>query len=317
MKKSKITAIVFVLIAVVFSVASIATVYAAYYGKGLFKDVFVNKRSYFFCDVLESVGDKESVGVGDHRINFGAEKGYIDFYNYDTSTGEFNGFDIDFDVYAWTDAAYPQQASAYTVGYDGTEKQADTTTKDTPLFRVRLAGGKVTSVKLTVSFGLGDTEPTEDYPDLYVFAVPVTPAYLSSKMFGAAIEPSKTEAFRLEGYFQNAPENKETAIDDETAAFLYIVTATGEKPDANIRIKWNSKAVTPVFEIGSLTGASVKDLTETGFDKCIDLPGTADFYYRLTFMRVQDLPEGETNVWEKDVTWQDLEGYISCETVEA
>ena len=74
--------------------------YAAYYGTGNFKDVFVNRRNCFTSDVLASVSDREEVPRS--TIYFSSGK-VINLFNYDLSTGEYNAFSMEFSVYAWLD----------------------------------------------------------------------------------------------------------------------------------------------------------------------------------------------------------------------
>ena len=100
---------------------SATLVLAAYYGKGRFKDVFVNRKHSFSSDVLSSVSGFEEADKNVVRPQGMAAKS-ISFYNYDRSTGEYNDFDVTFSVYAWLDKG--DTGRAYTISYG-------TTTSDT------------------------------------------------------------------------------------------------------------------------------------------------------------------------------------------
>jgi hypothetical protein len=88
------------LCALIMLVLSIVLGYAAYYGKGNFKDVFVNRRNCFTSDVLASVSDREEVPRSTFYFSSGK---VINLFNYDLSTGEYNAFSMEFSVYAWLD----------------------------------------------------------------------------------------------------------------------------------------------------------------------------------------------------------------------
>ena len=96
---------------------SATLVLAAYYGKGNFKDVFVNRKHSFSSDVLSSVSRFEEADKNVVRPQGMAAKS-ISFYNYDRSTGEYNDFDVTFSVYAWLDKG--DTGRAYTISYGTT-----------------------------------------------------------------------------------------------------------------------------------------------------------------------------------------------------
>ena len=98
---------------------SATLVLAAYYGKGNFKDVFVNRKHSFSSDVLSSVSRFEEADKNVVRPQGMAAKS-ISFYNYDRSTGEYNDFDVTFSVYAWLDRS--DTGRAYTISYGTTRR---------------------------------------------------------------------------------------------------------------------------------------------------------------------------------------------------
>ena len=113
---------------------SATLVLAAYYGKGNFKDVFVNRKHSFSSDVLSSVSRFEEADKNVVRPQGMAAKS-ISFYNYDRSTGEYNDFDVTFSVYAWLDKG--DTGRAYTISYGTTTgKTVNSTTHDLSLIHI-------------------------------------------------------------------------------------------------------------------------------------------------------------------------------------
>lgn len=296
----------------VLAVCMIASVvvFAAYYGKGNFKDVFVNRKNYFSSDMLVSVPSEAE--LPDAAVLSGGTEKIVNFYNYDLSTGEYNEFDLTFAVYAWlSDTSSGRQ---YTLTYNGETVTVGESARGEPVFRVTLAGGKASVASLMLSFGITDETDLSALPKLYLWAVPEAPAYLSARTLGALITPSLSDAFRVDGYFEHA----ENADIEDYAAFRYLITMSGEPPvGGKLRLKWSSAALTLVTENRTLPdGAVVTDLEgDDKYDKYIEFAAAADFFCGLTFLRVQNAAD-EDNPWadaENPVTWEMLGGYVAYE----
>ena len=295
----------------VLAVCMIASVvvFAAYYGKGNFKDVFVNRKNYFSSDMLVSVPSEAE--LPEAAVLSGGTEKIVNFYNYDLSTGEYNEFDLTFAVYAWlSDTSSGRQ---YTLTYNGETVTVGESARGEPVFRVTLAGGKASVASLMLSFGITDETDLSALPKLYLWAVPEAPAYLSARTLGSLITPSLSDAFRVDGYFDHA----ENADIEDYAAFRYLITMSGEPPvGGKLRLKWSSAALTLVTENRTLPdGAVVTDLEgDDKYDKYIEF-AAADFFCGLTFLRVQNAAD-EDNPWadaENPVTWEMLGGYVAYE----
>lgn len=283
---------------------SATLVLAAYYGKGNFKDVFVNRKHSFSSDVLSSVSRFEDADKNVVRPHGMAAKS-ISFYNYDRSTGEYNDFDVTFSVYAWLDKG--DTGRAYTISYGTTTgKTVNSTTHDTPIFTATLKGKKASELAITVQFNANANEDLTTFPKLLMVAVPDTPRYMASRMLGACIVPSRSEGFHVDCGF----EKTDGKVDiEDYAAFIYGISMVGEPPENGVlRVLWRSDRLT-LMEHNNFTAQNVENPTD-GFDKYIYIPQETDYYGRLSFMRVQGI-EDENNPWKKNsFTWSDLESFV-------
>lgn len=281
---------------------------AAYYGKGNFKDVFVNRKNCFSSDTLSSVSRMEDAKNNVVRPQGSVEK-IISFYNYDRATGEYNDFDLTFDVYAWLDK--DTTGKIYTITY-GASQTVDISGTDhsQPVFSATLKGGSAMEVSVRVNFNAGTEDDLTTFPNLLLAAVPTKPSYMASRMLGACIVPSRSEGFHVETYFERTA--GEADIEDY-AAFTYVISMMGEPPEGGtMRLMWKSAYLT-LMEHNELAGQVQKIENSTdGFDRYIDIPQEANYYNTLTFMRVQGVEEA-ADPWytaSPALTWTDLDGCI-------
>ncbi len=283
---------------------SATLVLAAYYGKGNFKDVFVNRKHSFSSDVLSSVSRFEEADKNVVRPHGMAAKS-ISFYNYDRSTGEYNDFDVTFSVYAWLDKG--DTGRAYTISYGTTTgKTVNGTTHDTPIFTATLKGKKASELAITVQFNANQNDDLTTFPNLLMVAVPDTPRYMASRMLGACIVPSRSEGFHVDCGFEKTEGNVDI---EDYAAFIYGISMVGEPPENGVlRVLWRSDRLT-LMEHNNFTAQNVENPTD-GFDKYIYIPQETDYYGRLSFMRVQGIAD-ENNPWKNNsYNWTDLESLV-------
>lgn len=283
---------------------SATLVLAAYYGKGNFKDVFVNRKHSFSSDVLSSVSRFEEADKNVVRPQGMAAKS-ISFYNYDRSTGEYNDFDVTFSVYAWLDKG--DTGRAYTISYGTTTgKTVNSTTHDTPVFTATLKGKKASELAITVQFNANANEDLTTFPKLLMVAVPDTPRYMASRMLGACIVPSRSEGFHVDCGFEKTEGNVDI---EDYAAFIYGISMVGEPPKNGVlRVLWRSDRLT-LMEHNDFKAQNVENSTD-GFDKYIYIPQETDYYGRLSFMRVQGI-EDEDNPWKNNsYNWTNLESFV-------
>lgn len=285
---------------------SATLVLAAYYGKGNFKDVFVNRKHSFSSDVLSSVSGFEEADKNVVRPHGMAAKS-ISFYNYDRSTGEYNDFDVTFSVYAWLYKG--DTGRAYTISYGTTMDKTVTvnsTTHDTPIFTATLKGKKASELAITVWFNADANDDLTTFPKLLMVAVPDTPRYMAGRMLGACIVPSRSEGFHVDCGF----EKTDGKVDiEDYAAFIYGISMVGEPPENGfLRVLWQSDRLT-LMEHNNFKARDVEN-PQDGFNKYIDIPQETDYYGRLSFMRVQGIAD-EDNPWKNNsYNWTDLEGFV-------
>lgn len=284
---------------------SATLVLAAYYGKGNFKDVFVNRKHSFSSDVLSSVSGFKEADKNVVRPQGMAAKS-ISFYNYDRSTGEYNDFDVTFSVYAWLDRG--DTGRAYTISYGTTTgKTVNSTTHDTPIFTATLKGKKASELAITVWFNASQNDDLTTFPKLLMVAVPDTPRYMASRMLGACIVPSRSEGFHVDCGF----EKTDGKVDiEDYAAFIYGISMVGEPPENGVlRVLWRSDRLT-LMEHNNFKARDVEN-PQDGFNKYIDIPQETDYYGRLSFMRVQGIEDEKNNPWKNNsYNWMDLERFV-------
>ena len=284
---------------------SATLVLAAYYGKGNFKDVFVNRKHSFSSDVLSSVSRFEEADKNVVRPQGMAAKS-ISFYNYDRSTGEYNDFDVTFSVYAWLDKG--DTGRAYTISYGTTTgKTVNSTAHDTPIFTATLKGKKASELAITVQFNANANEDLTTFPKLLMVAVPDTPRYMASRMLGACIVPSRSEGFHVDCGFEKTEGNVDI---EDYAAFIYGISMVGEPPENGVlRVLWRSDRLT-LMGHNDFKAQNVENPTD-GFDKYIYIPQETDYYGRLSFMRVQGIEDEKNNPWKNNsYNWTDLESFV-------
>lgn len=307
-KKTRIVISCLIVISLLTTITLI--VRAAYFAKGEFKDVFINKKDYFSADVLYGISSLESEKreVG----SSGAER-QINIYNYDVSTGDFNSFDVKFNVYAWLKSELPEGKS-YTLS-NGSGKSVDFTDQTdhtNPVFEnLRLDGGKKSSVTLTVNFNFNDSDDLTTAPGLYVVAVPTSPERLTKTHLGALIIPTRSEAFNVVSGFENEGEVK------DYAAFTYRVNTVGIAPDEyKISIKWDSDLLTLIRVNGKDTNTVTINEADygNGVDRMIEWKAETDKMDYFVFFRNTDTETGK-NFWNENQTptWDKLKGLVTTE----
>ncbi|MGN1095672.1 MAG: hypothetical protein ACI4QR_04720 [Eubacteriales bacterium] len=296
-------AIVVVFIAAALTVMSLT----AYFAKGVFKDVFVNKKDYFSADVLYSISrideeNKREVG------SFGVRR-EINIYNHDVSSGDFNAFDITFDVYAWLES--PLEGKEYTIFYgdNGNSVSVSTTDHAAPVISgLTLPGGKSSTATLKVDFGYQENEDITSLPGLHLVAVPTEPERISKSYLGALLRPTRSDAFAVNYDFVH------TGAVKDYAAFTYRVSTVGTAQEGdNIVIKWKSGALTLIRVNSKAPDAdAVQDIvSEDGFDKMIVLDVQSNHTDNFVFFR-----NTESDIWETaNQDWNLVRSQISTEYV--
>lgn len=278
-------------------------VLAAYYGKGNFKDVFVNRKNCFNSNLLAAVSDEKDA----EKSAFQAENGKtVMVCNYDLSTGEYNAFDMTFSLYAWLDKDGSDEGYYYDLKLGTGTKRVDSTGHTEPIFKdVELKGGQASECSITVSFNL-DKNLT-NYPKLCLYAIPTSPDYMAQKRLGGCLTPTSTVGFTVLGEFDVTTNDLE-----DYAAFPYEVTMSGrlDNVTGKVRVEWNAAALTLMAQYNELPEQF--DIQDGENDKkYILLPLAEEYYARLIFLRVQDPAEGADNPWTKGtVTLEELRSFV-------
>lgn len=290
--------------------AALATIaLAAYFAKGVFKDVFVNRKDYFSADVLYSIGsiDAENIEAKIPEVGSSGMSKIIHIYNHDVASGDFNGFPITFDVYAWLSGDLPEEKS-YTLKCGEEVISVNTTEHAQPvLTNLLLEGGACSTVTLTAEFGYSEGDDLTRVPGLYVVAVPTDPERMTKSCIGALIRPTWSDAFAFTCGFDENGEVK------DNAAFIYRVTTVGNAADGDkIVVKWKSHALILIKMNGKepADGQVQEGDFGNGFDRKIVLDAQANHSDRFTFFR-----NTEDTTWENQ-TWADLTALVSTEYVE-
>lgn len=281
---------------------------AAYYGKGNFKDVFVNRKNCFNSDLLAPVSGEEEAKKSSFQTANGRA---ITICNYDLSTGEYNGFPMEFSLYAWLDKDVPVE-QGYELKIGSVQVPVNSTDNTKPIFQnVPLEGNKASECIITVFFNADAN--LSDYPRLYLYAIPTQPDYMMLKRLGGCLIPTKSTGFTAEGHFDLRAE----ANLEDYAAFPYEVTMSGrlEGRTGYLKIEWDAAKLSLMSQYNDLPVAfEIKD--GAGGKKYILLPLAEEYYARLTFLRVQDPAAEEENPWENAVTAETLESFVKTSIVE-
>lgn len=279
-------------------------VQAAYFAKGKFKDVFVNQKEYFSSDILYSIPtiDSQKQVIG----SSGAQRN-IAIYNHDPQTGDFDAFDVLFNVYAWVEGDLPA-GKVYTLSHvdNGVRTEIPITSAEhsSPVIVDKtLKGGKCSTETLTVTFCYAEGEDVADAPGIHVVVVPTTPKRLSSYILGSTVKPTWSESYSVSGKFD------EPGKVEDCAAFTYKVHQVGLAPEGSkITIKWNSQALTLMTRNGSVSTGNVQEISEDGFDKKMEW--TAQSNYTDVFVFFRNIAH---DMWKGTVTWQEIEALIKIE----
>ncbi|MDD6203931.1 MAG: hypothetical protein PUC05_02910 [Firmicutes bacterium] len=283
------------------------TVFAAYFAKGVFKDVFVNKRDCFSANVLYNIdsldGTKREVGSSGNPRE-------IIIYNHDVSSGDFNSFDITVDVYAWLDGELPQ-GKTYTL-YDnaGNPVLIDKTGHTEPVFRnLMLPGGRRSTVNLRLDFGFSENEDVTGWPGVHIVAVPSAPERMTGTFLGAVIRPSGTEEFAVNYGFDSSIGEPE-----QYAAFTYQVSTAGNAPEGDsLVIKWNSKALQLIKMNGVYSDSlEITEIAEGEFDSQIVWDIQSNHTDSFVFFR-----NAENDMWQTgDPGWELINEQVTVEHIQ-
>lgn len=286
---------------------------AAYYGKGNFKDVFVNRKHCFTSDRLASVSRTEDA----QKNAFQAANGrVINIYNYDLSTGEYNAFDMKFSLYAWLDReSADKNVEYYELQLDNRSSvRVSAVSHAEPIFRdILLEGGKASECSIKVSFHAEGN--LADYPKLCIFAIPTQPDYMMHKPLGGCLTPTDSVGFTAGGQF-----DVKTADLEDYAAFPYEVTMSGrlDGKTGSLKIEWDPAKLTLMSQYNQLPEA-FEIQNEDGLQYIL-IPLAEEYYARLTFLRVQDPAEGAENPWTRTtggaVTLSELRSFVTTSIIE-
>ena len=306
MKKSRKIFLIILLLCLLLPATTIIVVQAAYFAKGKFKDVFVNKREYFSADILYSISsvdsDKERIGSS------GAEQN-ISVYNHDVQTGDFNAFDVTFDVYVWLESPLPDGKEClftYYVNGVANSVSVSSTERAAPVTSRTLAGGKCSTETFTVFFGYDEGDDLSGFPGVSVVAVPTSPDRLSSIILGSVIVPTEPETYTVSGKFDK------TGEPGNYAAFTYRVSAFGPvMSNGKIVLKWNGDALTLMTQNQSVSFSGVEEISEGNFTKKIEWTAKNNDTDVFVFFR-----NTQNDIWNGEVSWAEIETHISVEYAE-
>ncbi len=293
--------VILMTIALLLSTTAI-TVWAIYFASGNFKDVFVNKSNYFISDTLSSISS-----INDDKINIetSGNNKTIYIYNFNHKTGDFNAFDITYDIYAWTDNDLKNGRFYSISNDDGNNKIVSKKDNSTPIIsNIILDGGKRTTKSITLSFEYLNENDLFELDTLNIAVVPTSPAFMSQHILGASFKPTENQSFSYSGKFVNKGTNTQ-----DYAAFMYEVTTSGIAPADNVFvIMWKGD----YLELLTLNGKPIdstliKDITtNSNYNKMIALTVQSSHLDSLTFAR-----NTANEIWDSDVTFDMLASYVS------
>lgn len=323
-KKRRLT-ILIPLIAVCILAVTAVSVMGAYYAKGKFKDVFVNKQEYFLSDVLHSV---TSPDAEKYVIDSAGQARDVFIYNHSPASGDYNAFDLTFDIYAWADAELPAgKEYRIIVGSTGMEYTVSGTAHAAPVAAgIVLGGGHRSTEMVTAVFPYDEEEDLTGVPGLHIVAVPTSPERMATSAFmlGVVIRPTHSDTFSFSASFEK------NGNVGENAAFVYNVGTVGNAPDGGtLVVRWNSEKIT-LKQVNKQAPASVVEEVSGNFDRKITLPAQSNHTDTLVFFRNANRAEdGEapTGSWDAaldevatpgvtdESLWAILEGFVTVESV--
>ena len=305
MKKSKKIIFIILLVCLFITPTTLIIAQAAYFIRGKFKDVFINKQDYFAADKLYSISTIDSTK---ESIACDISEQSIFVYNHDVSTGDYNAFDVTFDIYVWLEKALPE-GKAYTFIYyeDGVAQSISITSTEhtTPVISKTLKGGKCSTESFALAFCYEDGDDLTNVPGINVVAVPTSPVRLSRAVIGATFVPTEVDTCSVTGRFENS------ASIDDNAAFKYNVRSTGPNiSEGKVVLKWNSNVLTLINVNQSISFTGVENISEGSFTKKYSWTAQNNNTDTFTFFR-----NNQGGYWNGEITWADIEGQVFVEYV--
>ena len=317
MKNKKQKTILIPIIVVCILAVTAISVMGVYFAKGKFKDIFVNKQDYFTSDVLSPI---TSMDGSKQEISSGGQKCDVLICNYNRQGGDYDAFDLTFDVYAWVEEALPVGTEyTITVKSTGNTYSVSGTEHATPVVTgLVLTGGRRSTETISASFPFGAGVDLSSAPKLHIVAVPTAPSRMVTGAFllGATIKPTHSEAFSVSGSFEK------NGNVGEYAAFLYTVSTVGNAPDGGkLVIRWDPMQIT-------LKQVNKQDVAAATGE--IELTAQSNHTDTLVFFRNANKAEdGEepTGSWDASLDeivtpgvpneslWAVLEGLVTIELV--
>lgn len=303
-KRIKIICVI-LLVCLFFAETTLIVAYAAYFVKGKFKDVFINKQDYFAADKLYSISTIDS---DKERIACGISEQSIFVYNHDVTTGDYNSFDVTYEVYVWLENVLPE-GKAYTFIYyeNGVERSVSITSNEhtTPVISKTLKGGKCSTESFVVTFGYEDGEDLTGVPGLNVVAVPTYPVRLSGVVIGATFVPTKEDTCSVTGGFD------ESTDVGNFAAFTYRVQSFGPTiSEGKVVLKWNGDVLTLMTVNQSMNFTGVENISDGSFTKQYSWTAQNKNTDTFAFFR-----NNQGGYWDGDISWTDIEGQVFVEYV--
>ncbi len=305
MKKTKKIFFILFMVCLLLTATTAIVAEAAYFARGKFKDVFVNKQEYFSADILYSLS---SIDSEKEKVGSPATEQNISVYNHDVHTGDFNAFDVTFDVYVWSESDLPE-GKAYVFSYyeNGVAKKIAISTTDhaSPIASRTLIGGKSSTETFTVSFGYEEGEDLNGVPGLNVVVVPTYPERLSSVILGSTITPTGAESFSVSGSFDTSGKV------EDYAAFTYQVRASGPvSSDVKIVLRWNANALTLMTQNKGFPSPA-EEIQEGIYNRKIEWKAKNNDTDVFVFFR-----NTKNEMWNGEVYWSAIAGQVSVEYVE-
>ncbi|MGN0804649.1 MAG: hypothetical protein ACI4MS_04625 [Candidatus Coproplasma sp.] len=305
MKKSKKIIFIVLLVCLLLSGTALIVAEGAYFVRGKFKDVFINKQDYFSADKLYSISTVDS---NKERIACGVSEQNIFVYNHDVRTGDYNAFDVTYDVYVWLESTLPEDKQyTFILNENGAEKSISVTTIDhtSPVTSKTLKGGKCSTDSFTIRFGYEEGEDISGAPGLNVVAVPTYPVRLSGIVIGATFTPTEADTCSVSGTFEK------TSNVEDYSAFTYRVQSFGPTiSEGKVALKWNSDVLTLMTVNQSIIFSGVENISEGSFNKKYTWQAQNNNTDTFAFFR-----NNASGTWESEVTWENLEAFVSVEYV--